>query len=237
MVIVGTQYRTSHFSEKNYGPTEPSIVSLKVKLTKPRKYKDVGGNTDNTFFTVSSNSTNQPLKLSSFQDESDVSDSESEDTLDKDTSFHLSDVDYSTEEEECLPVREDKLPNSDTKFLVFWSSLVCLFRACLSCNAPAVITRVRCQGVVITVHLLCHHNHVTKWCSTSISKGMSVGNLLISASILYSGNTFTSISVMMQICKVAFLVAHAITKYKGIFFSLLFIIFMICIEMPFYLAQ
>ena len=124
--------------------------------------------------------------------------------MDKDTSFHLSDADYSTEKE-CLPVREDKLPNSDTKFLVFWSSLVCLFRVCLSCNAPAVITRVRCQGVMITVHLLCHHNHVTKWCSTPISKGMSVGNLLISASILYSGNTFTSISEMMEICKVAFL--------------------------------
>ena len=49
MVTVGTQYRTSHFSEKNDGPTEPSIVPLKVKITKPRKYKDVGVNTDNTF--------------------------------------------------------------------------------------------------------------------------------------------------------------------------------------------
>ena len=48
---------------------------------------------------------------------------------------------------------------------------------------------------------------------------MSVGNLLISASILYSGNTFTSISEMMQICKVAFL-GH--TCYRKIQRNILF---------------
>ena len=79
--------------------------------------------------------------------------SESE-VSDMDT-FHISDVVVSTEggEEEEEEENSISIPSADKMFIVFWSSLLTLFRFCLNCSAPASITKVKNTGVMITVFM------------------------------------------------------------------------------------
>ena len=58
---------------------------------------------------------------------------------------------------------------------------------------------------MIIVDLLCENQHCTTWHSQPINNGMYIGNINISAGILFSGNTFECIKEMMNIANVAFI--------------------------------
>jgi hypothetical protein len=88
---------------------------------------------------------------------------------------------------------------TEPKFLVFWSSLLSLLRFCLTCFEPATITSVCTRGTLVTVTLKCSNKHVSKWLSQQPGKG----NVMLSAAILYSGNSYIRISEMLSMINVA----------------------------------
>ena len=68
---------------------------------------------------------------------------------------------------------------------------------------------------MVKVERICSNSHKTSWYSTLRIRGMSLGNLELSASILYTGSTFTRIQEMMSLCNISFLgrtSCHAIQK-------------------------
>ena len=77
-----------------------------------------------------------------------------------------------------------------TKYLVFWSCLLPLFRYCLKCPAYATIKGSVLKGSMLITTLLCAENHETVWYSQPNLSGMAAGNIFLSAVILFTGNTF-----------------------------------------------
>ena len=56
---------------------------------------------------------------------------------------------------------------------------------------------------MVCVNLFCSNNHRTTWRSQPLIRGTGMGNLTLSAGILFSGNTFQRIKEMLDISKVA----------------------------------
>lgn len=104
-----------------------------------------------------------------------------------------------TSESEDIASEEDDLPSSNLingdyeMCLVFLSHLGMLFVKCLYdpfCNAPISSTEKFYSGSMITVKSTCCKNHTHVWRSQPIVKKRPLGNLVLSAGVLYSGNTY-----------------------------------------------
>ena len=226
-----TQYRYEHFqnpSEYLGTPSSSTSSILKVRAFKKSKVRTKECNTDWSFpptvhvtFSTSSTATIHPD--SECESENEVP------SLDQDESFRVSNFDSDSSEDE-IPFEEDEtikefttVPSSspilDTKFLVFWSCLLPLFRVCQTCLQDATVTKVFTTGSALVVSLLCKNNHSTEWRSQPRIKQMNAGNVLLAAAVLYSGNTFARIKEMMNIANVKFF-SH--TTYDRLQRSLLF---------------
>ena len=70
-----------------------------------------------------------------------------------------------------------KSHTEETKYLVFWSYLLPLFRYCLKCPAYATIKRSVLKGSMLIVTLLCAENHETVWYSQPNLSWMAAGNI------------------------------------------------------------
>ena len=85
----------------------------------------------------------------------------------------------------------------EPKYLVFWSSLLLLFR-CFACKEKTKITSVRTRGTFLVVAVKCHNKHIHTWRSQPMVNNTGAGNILLSGAILYTGNTFKRISEMFD---------------------------------------
>eukprot|EP00795_Rhopilema_esculentum_P006509 gene6509-11971_t len=136
---------------------------------------------------------------------------------DADFSFHSDENASSTEasdetDDEGLG---NEQPSHHTKFVVFWSCLLPLLQICSTCFTTTTLRKIIRSGVMVKVERICSNSHKTSWYSTPRIRGMSLGNLELSASILYTGSTFTRIQEMMSLCNISFLGRtsyHAIQK-------------------------
>ena len=95
--------------------------------------------------------------------------------------------------------------NDDSKFIVFWLCLLPLLRVCSKCFCHAEIIAVITRGAMLMIKKVCSNYHDTVWYSNPRMGHMPLINLEMSAAVLYSGNTFTRIKEMMELCKVSFL--------------------------------
>ena len=95
-------------------------------------------------------------------------------------------------------------PSAEPKFLVFWSCLLPLLRYCFTCFAETTITGIKTRGSLISVSTKCKNNHQNVWRSQPVINGYGGGNLLLAASILYSGNTYIRIFEMLKMINVQF---------------------------------
>ena len=164
---------------------------LKVKITK-KKTKEVATNTEESPIV--------PKHAYTMKETS----SDEIDEVDNDASFKIEEAmsDSVDTDEEEEPIKE--MPPSDF-CIVSWSSLLYLLRICMVCGEKAFITNVRTRGSMLIVNLLCAKNHESKWCSQQSLNGMAKGNVLLSAAVLFSGNTFSRIQEMMSIANVNFI--------------------------------
>ena len=83
---------------------------------------------------------------------------------------------------------------STEKFIVFESQLFKLFKLCQNCGSPIDATTQHSQGSMVTIAASCINGHTFSWQSQPIISGSAAGNLLIPASILFSGNTYKHIA-------------------------------------------
>ncbi len=81
--------------------------------------------------------------------------------------------------------------DEDTKFLVFQSCLMELFRKCPKCGSSTVTVSYKTIGSLLRVNYSCTNSHKSEWLSQPLLKdSMGAGNLLLSAAILVTGSTY-----------------------------------------------
>ena len=84
--------------------------------------------------------------------------------------------------------------HNERKFLVFESCLKMLLTLCSICGAAISEWKETTSGSMLSVKMMCINSHQTCWSSQPLIKNIAAGNLLSSAAILFSGNTFSRIA-------------------------------------------
>jgi len=87
----------------------------------------------------------------------------------------------------------DSEGHPEQKFLVFETCLKLLLKFCSKCGGTIFESTETTSGSMFSVKMLCVNNHLTCWNSQPLIKSIAAGNLLSSAAILFSGNTFSHI--------------------------------------------
>ena len=200
---IRTQYKASHFGgESNLKQN----VVVKLPITLSRKTivstKDFSGNTDLSFdprADVKMSVSEPPISSSQDREEGFV---EIEDDW-KDPDYNPI-FDSSESEDDLIPSNSNSCPGINAVFLVFWSCLLPLLQRCSECSAVASVTKTFIKGTMLVVDLSCPNFHHTTWRSQPIVRGRAIGNLALSAGILFSGNTFQRIKELMEIANVSF---------------------------------
>jgi len=97
------------------------------------------------------------------------------------------------EESDCgEPTTVD--PQEDRKFVVFQSCLEELLRFCPNCGSPIISKRKFTIGSLVAYEIECNGGHKLTWRSQPIIHHQPLGNLIIAAAILMTGNTFGKIN-------------------------------------------
>ena len=89
----------------------------------------------------------------------------------------------------------------DIKYLEFFSALKPVLRFCQICSQPAFIERINAKCTAICVTLYCVDGHQSFWHSQPKINGIYAGNLLLPASILFSGTIFTVLNEIASILR------------------------------------
>ena len=84
-------------------------------------------------------------------------------------------------------------PDTDKKYLVFSNCLDQLLKRCPKCGVVVTGQKKKTTGSMLSVGMICLDGHITYWDSQPIMKRKPVGNLLLAASILFTGNTFAGV--------------------------------------------
>ena len=85
-------------------------------------------------------------------------------------------------------------PGCEKKYLVFDSCLNELLKRCPYCGDVIIQIERKTIGSMLSIELTCHSGHTAYWDSQAVVKKKPLGNLLMAASILFTGNTFAAIS-------------------------------------------
>ena len=121
--------------------------------------------------------------------------------LPKDKKILLSDGNESLEGQS-----EGELEPSDTdkKYLVFSNCVDQLRNCCPKCGVVVTGHKKKTTGSILSDEMTCLDGHNTHWDSKPIIKRKPVGNLLLAASILFTGNTFASVSQLASCLNLQF---------------------------------
>ena len=185
---VRTQYNPLHVLN-TLETTETCKNDLKVKWpTLKRTEKAV--NTDLTFHPNTKIQFVSPEDSAIASDE--FSDTESDATVDNesDQSYNPEETSESDYSSDTSQQSDESLENTflkEPKYLVFWSSLLLLFRYCFTCKGKTKITSVRTRGTLLVVTMKCHNKHIHTWRSQPMVNNTGAGNILLSGAILYTG--------------------------------------------------
>ena len=129
-------------------------------------------------------------------DEAENGNSDSEHCgIPSDNSSDYSPVSPATSDESIDSNYEDTdVPTSgEKKIIVFESQLDKLFRVCQQCGSIITSKTKHYQGSMIIIKITCLNRHSKTWKSQPMVNGAAAGNLMIPASILFSGNTYQHI--------------------------------------------
>jgi predicted RNA-binding Zn-ribbon protein involved in translation (DUF1610 family) len=152
-----------------------------------------------------------PVRLPAMQPRNSPSSASEESSMDdgtretsRDISFTTMSCGYSSQMDNTLS--DVDCPNSQSahvqrKFLVFESSLDELFRHCPECGKPVITTSKHEQGTCVIITAVCLEGHSHNWYSQPMTGNISTGNVLVSASVLFSGSTIHRFATMADILK------------------------------------
>ena len=96
---------------------------------------------------------------------------------------------------------KNELPKGST-FIVYWSWLLIVLESCLICTAPAIITKIIPTGSILCMSLLCQENHKSIWPSQPMEKRFYLGNVRLSACMLFSSDTYRNIDKYFEILNI-----------------------------------
>ena len=85
-------------------------------------------------------------------------------------------------------------PDCEKKYLVFDSCLNKLLKRCPACGDVIIQQQRNTLGSMLPIEVTCHKGHTTYWDSQPVVKKKPLGNLLMAASTLFTGNTFAAVS-------------------------------------------
>jgi len=143
-----------------------------------------------------------------------ITDAETDNESEAESIVDLFDPEYNESESSSDTMEEESdhsidqttnMIENETLFMIYWSCLLPLLRFCLNCRAAASIKKTFVKGTLLVVNLFCINHHETVWYSQPVINGTALGNVAISAGILFSGNTFQRIKELMDIVKVTFI--------------------------------
>ena len=89
------------------------------------------------------------------------------------------------------------------KFIAFKSELKKLVQAChysLFCTNTIAKTNKIIKGSCVTYELICNNHHTFSWSSQPIGNKVPLGNLLLTAATLVTGNTYTTVWEIFRCC-------------------------------------
>jgi len=118
-------------------------------------------------------------------------------------------------EDECFPL---DLNLSKDKYIVFGSELEKLFKRChfhSSCTG-VVSFQKRFTGIMVTYVTSCSNDHDFVWHSQPLLNRVPLGNLLLSAAVLYTGNTYTTLAEIFECFNLQMFCARTFYDMQGI---------------------
>ena len=86
--------------------------------------------------------------------------------------------------------------SSVNKYVIFRQQLDKLLTHCSKCGQPVTKKRRFTTGSMLSVKIECHGGHSYVWQSQPMIKKVSIGNVLISAAILFTGLTHSRVAEM-----------------------------------------
>ena len=99
----------------------------------------------------------------------------------------------------------EESPYEEQKFIVFEPCLKKLLKFCPKCASVISESKMTKCGSMLSVKIRCINNHDDYcWTSQPMIKNTAAGNLLTSAAILFSGNTFSRIAQFASFLKLKF---------------------------------
>ena len=105
-----------------------------------------------------------------------------------DSNQSLSDVINS--EPDDLTLSNERTNSNDVSKFIFNDCLQELFQFCPACGSPVISHTQFCTGtLLINSDIICSKGHERQWRSQPSIAGMPAGNLMVSAAILFSGET------------------------------------------------
>ena len=117
-----------------------------------------------------------------------------------------SELDYSSDGSSSISSIPDNDFIHEDKYIVFRSSLNALLgHTCKTCGSPVIDQQERTQGTMLTIKTFCINGHTFSWNSQPIVNSMASGNLLTSAAILFSGNTFSKVNQLATYLNLKFI--------------------------------
>ena len=136
-----------------------------------------------------------------YSNDDDDEDDDDDDRDDEDLDPHwLPGEEKPTYDDHVLPENEtygdctSSTPDCEKKYLVLDSCLNKLLKRCPDCGDIIMQHERKTIGSMLSIELICHTGHTTHWSSQPVVRKKPLGNLLMAASILLTGNTFSSIS-------------------------------------------
>ena len=199
---IQTQYRITDFIQDTRNTIEPEERVL-IKIPPPKKTKDIGINTEISFLCEDkihfTKAHSEEYQID--QNEEYIENIKDQKNIDDDSlENHDDEKDPNFEPDICIE-QSNNVPK-DTKLVIFWSCLLPLLQCCMVCHQVAFIQRTVFKGSQLIVDLICKTGHETKWYSQPNIRGFAAGNVMLSASILFSGGTFQRIKELMSISKI-----------------------------------
>ncbi|KAG0435392.1 hypothetical protein HPB47_018516 [Ixodes persulcatus] len=102
---------------------------------------------------------------------------------------------------------------NERKFLVFGSCLRELFAVCQTCYRPCSVF-MRATGTLLTVRTSCPAGHSHRWESQPSINGRALGNLLISALVLFTGASPTNTLRLLRLMNVQVICSKTFFNYQ-----------------------
>ena len=132
-------------------------------------------------------------QLFDIESTSDCSDSDN-----SDNTFVASGDEYDTDQE----FNDSNHNVKNSAFIVFWTSLCTLFVNCFTCFAKTTKIVKNVRGSLLNVKTYCINGHCYTWYSQPFINRYACGNIKLSASVLFSANTFAKIAEYFRLADI-----------------------------------